>query len=153
MNTQKGNVLFLILIAVALFAALSYAVTQSTRGGGNANSEKSAISIAATLQYSALIKQAILRMKIINKCADTDISFHTSNFPYTHYEHTPAAPDKCNIFHPDGGGAHFSQPDTSLLDTSKSATVDYGYWSLVGAVQFVGAGVIDNSAGCPGCEH
>lgn len=66
LKRQRGNVLFLILIAVALFAALSYAVTKSTSGGGNADSETQQIDIAVYNQNIALLRTTIQRMMIIN---------------------------------------------------------------------------------------
>lgn len=61
---EAGNVLFLILIAVALFAALSYAVTQSSRGDGNDISDEQAKLIAGEiLNYEVAIKTAAQRIK------------------------------------------------------------------------------------------
>lgn len=65
LNHQNGNVLFLILIAVALFAALSYAVTQSTRGGGNADDETGLVNASIIFQQGAAIQSAILRAEIM----------------------------------------------------------------------------------------
>ena len=70
-NGESGNVLFLILIAVALFAALSYAVTQSSRtGGGASDGEQNLINSAQVTQYPASVRTAIVRM-IIDGVADS----------------------------------------------------------------------------------
>ena len=63
-NSSRGNVLFLILIAVALFAALSYAVTSSSRGGGsNASSEKGVIGAGEIMDLFASYDAAVMRLK------------------------------------------------------------------------------------------
>ncbi|MGM0422089.1 MAG: hypothetical protein ACQEQL_03215 [Pseudomonadota bacterium] len=58
---SKGNALFLILIAVALFAALSYAVTQSGRGGGSTDREQAQIKAAAFIQQVQMMHSTIQR--------------------------------------------------------------------------------------------
>lgn len=109
MRHQNGNALFLILIAVALFAALSYAVTQSGRGSGTIDKESAALDAAALTNYSAQLQAAYLRMRTINGCTAQKISFeaapYTDSNIYTEYPNSFAPSDKsCHFFHPNGGG-------------------------------------------------
>ncbi len=96
---ERGNVLFLILIAVALFAALSYAVTQSSRtGGGASDGESNLISSAQITQYPASVRTAIVRM-IINGVATNQLEFN----PPTDFG--TLTQDRFGVFHPTGGAA------------------------------------------------
>ncbi len=72
---ERGNVLFLILIAVALFAALSFAVSQSTRTTPSANKEQAALVAARFAQLGSQMEAAITKMRVMNGCRDNQISF------------------------------------------------------------------------------
>ena len=102
-KTQSGNVLFLILIAVALFAALSYAVTQSTRGAGNADNELQEIEQATLENCNASIQASSMRVEVMNGCTSNELSYELPNGTNVN----PNAPiDKsCHIFSPGRGGA------------------------------------------------
>lgn len=65
LRKSNGNILFLILIAVALFAALSFAVTQSTRSGwGNAERDKIKMQISKLENFQSAVRTSLTRMKI-----------------------------------------------------------------------------------------
>ncbi len=64
-SNNKGNALFLILIAVALFAALSYAVTKSSKGSGTIDKEKAIIEAAQIMEYSAYLESTYTRMVLL----------------------------------------------------------------------------------------
>ena len=114
-KSESGNVLFLILIAVALFAALSYAVTQSTRsGGGSADREQAILSGASMTQYPAALRTSLIRM-ILSGTAATELEF---NPPSGFGALTTTAQ---GVFHPTGGGAVYQRGQADLMAGNMSS--------------------------------
>lgn len=136
-----GNALFLILIAVALFAALSYAITQSSRGGGgDAMREKELLLSSRIVQYGSAVQTAVNRLRLINDCGDTRISFES---PATGVQYrNPTAPFNklCHVFDTAGGGVSFMKVDPDILDSAKVGMPLYGEVYFTGQSNLVGAG-------------
>lgn len=132
MVSQKGNILFLILIAVALFAALSYAITKSSQGGGNIESEKGALSASSVFQYGTSVATAVMRMSI-HGVQETEYCFYTGS-NHTDYNHAGCSDDAHNVFHADGGGASYQDPPSGANDgtawefTGTTAVMGQGSW-------------------------
>jgi hypothetical protein len=108
-RNESGNALFLILIAVALFAALSYAITQSGRGGGTVDKEQALITAAAIAEYPATLRTTITRMIITGTPGQgtNAVSVATTTSGATN-----------QVFDAAGGGATPSPPPSGSAITS-----------------------------------
>lgn len=92
---EEGNALFLILIAVTLFAALSYAVTQSGRGGGSGATDDSNLIISSQVtQYPAALRSGVDRL-LIRGWGPSELLFvtDTADGDYS---------NEVNLFNPNG---------------------------------------------------
>ena len=111
-SSSQGNVLFLILIAVALFAALSYAVTQSMRAGdGNVGREKGTVDATWLQNYGSSMANGILRMRISKNIPTNDLCFFAPENPI----YTNATYQEQNVFSTLGGGVIFERPPSSIV--------------------------------------
>jgi len=127
-SQENGNALFLILIAVALFAALSFAVTQSRGSMAGPDKDKLNLKVGQFLQYVALVNQGVKRVRYISRCSDTEISLsHDSDGDGTietngdDGDHNPNSPTdlRCHVFAQQGGGVVYLDPPDALRDLSE----------------------------------
>lgn len=116
--SQQGNVLFLILIAVVLFAALSYAITQSNRGSGNATRETTNVAASSIMQYTMLVRVGMDRMLLGGKTID-DLSFVLPS--EAGFNTAP----KNEVFNPNGGGVPAPLYSPEQVESNGTTT---GYW-------------------------
>lgn len=147
MKHQSGNALFLILIAVALFAALSYAITQSGRGGGGIDREQAALSAARIMDYTSLLSQGITRLKLIGGVPDNMLDFdseqrlQTSGAEYSH-DNTLCTTADCELFSAAGGGMVYQNFENIAATPVAGWGANWegpGHWSA-NAINFEGQG-------------
>ena len=101
---ESGNVLFIILIAVMLIGALSFAVSQSSRTtSGNISNETQRLTAASMLEYSDSVRRAVAQLRT-RGISQTSISFAN-----------PGAGTSNEIFNPAGAGLVYKAPDVAAL--------------------------------------
>ena len=107
MRQDRGNILFLILLAVVLFAALSYAVTQGMRGGGNnASNESAQAKVSELNNYFAQMDAAVTRMMMTGGVKDYELNFYylaNNNYVAGNNDNTNCTTSNCRVFDPAGG--------------------------------------------------
>jgi 4-amino-4-deoxy-L-arabinose transferase-like glycosyltransferase len=99
---QRGNVLFLILIAVALFAALSFAITQTSRGTNDIGKDKIQLLASQIIQIGTSVEQAVARIQLANKVKDYEIDFSAVDISAAATNNT-CQTERCRVFSSEGG--------------------------------------------------
>lgn len=131
---ESGNVLFLILIAVVLFAALSLAVSNITRsGGGEGRQENTSIRAAQIIQYATYTEQALLRMRF-REVEDNAFCFDHDGWGHDDYYHAGCDTAAHHVFSsaPNAGGVVWSKPPRGANNGSD--------WFITGTACVAGIG-------------
>ncbi|HEY0902120.1 MAG TPA: hypothetical protein VGD95_08360, partial [Micavibrio sp.] len=149
-DAESGNVLFYILIAIVLFAALSFAVANIMNSGtADPRRETRMLEASDVIQYGDGLKRTVQAMRI-RGVADAKISFESPRLRLD-YAHPVAAPqrctsDECRVFAPAGGGFTYIQPPHDWLDSNFVVNALYGDWFFP-----TGVCVAESGTGGAGC--
>lgn len=106
--SESGNAIVYIFIAIALLAALSFAVSQSSRSAGKGLSEDRAqLAASEMISYGDTIAKSVGQLRL-RGVRDTELSFAhpDADSNYGTYDDEPRA----EIFNPQGGGVLFRGP-------------------------------------------
>ncbi|MGB1077180.1 MAG: hypothetical protein ACPG05_02650, partial [Bdellovibrionales bacterium] len=104
----------------------SYAVTESTRGGGDSENENAAIQAAQIIQLMNRYSVAVRRL-IFRGCDPSEISFYESP-NWTAANGNSPSDGSCHVFGENGAGEAYASVDEKALDTRYAG--EYGYATL-----------------------
>ncbi|GEM_PF-1518402 len=119
MRSQSGNMLFIIFVAVVLFAALGFAFSSGSRNTGTNLSENQADLDAGVMRAcSTSVKAAVNRLKANKGCKTSEISYELADGSNANAD----APtnESCHLFRANGAGL---EPCGSYLDVIPTVSV------------------------------
>ena len=144
-NSQSGNVLFYILIAVVLLAALSFAVMQSGRGSLTAVTEEKARMLATEIiEYANIMANATAQVRLRN-VRDTELCFDNVNWGGANYPNPSCSDAATKIFDLKGGGVTWANAPAMAMDTTASPD---NLWHIYGDNAVEEIGTTCNTAAC-----
>ena len=145
MHSQKGSALFYILIAVALLAALCYAVAQSGRGSvTQINDERAKLIADDVMQYADAFSNAVAQIRL-RGVKDADLCFDDAGWGGANYPNASCSDEANKIFGLKGGGISWRKPPPEALDST--ATSDF-VWHILGDNEVQGVGTTCGNAAC-----
>jgi len=156
-KSESGNVLFLILIAVVLFAALSYAVTSSSRMSAEPITQKDRLAASQILGFFADVDRGLTKLQTMGGLVPEQIGLENTFIPLNRSYSSVSEPnanctvDSCKLFKPSGGGVAFqnfekyaASYETQIADGVQPSWVTGGYYEFrTAAVQDVGTSLPD----------
>jgi len=147
---EHGNVLFYILIAVVAFAALSFAVSQSSRESASTiNNEKADLAATELLDYVTALRSAVQNMAI-QGVKQNQICFDNVLFGADYY-YTACDTAKNKVFSNNGGNAPAPRKVANdILQTSLAGSPNYAIWSFPNGIQVKAVG--QDCAGNAACN-
>lgn len=116
MVSQKGNVLWFILIAIALMAALTLTFTRSNKNStGDASPEQNKIMALEILNYAKEVENAVKQLQA-RGCSENEISFE--NPTGTNVNPDTPVDGSCKVYDPAGAGLTWKTPPKGSNDGS-----------------------------------
>jgi hypothetical protein len=124
-HSQQGSAIVWVFIMIILFAALTYALNQNTRGGGEQISKKQAELAAIELLDSTTAFKNTVQGLLIDGCGKDELSFEHPLVGM--YQNNPNAPSdfSCHIFKKDGGNLNLIKRNKNAIDSNGTASLYY----------------------------
>lgn len=128
-SCESGSAFFYIVLAIALFGMLTFALQQGSRTtAGNLTQDQARLEAREIIDYGNTIASAVQKLKL-RGCLDTQIGFDntewrnwggTVSMPAGHNPNTPG--DECRVFSPTGGQltARVISHNTSFTPTNNA---------------------------------
>jgi len=140
-KNESGAVFFYILLAIALLAALTYAVSRGNRGGiSTLTTQQAKLAAQEIIEYGNTVATAVQKLKL-RGCTDTEISFEGLLGAGSYINPNAPNDETCHVFSQAGASAVTKDfIDQSWLDTSFEGQASYQDFVVTGDVRVLDLG-------------